>query len=128
MATNSKDFSILFPKITTSNSIKDFAVVSGYNMIVQQIQQACLTQKGELMADPNFGSNYYSFKFAAGISNAALENALKNSIEYSVKSLYNVKVKINYYSNDLIQFTVTFTTGDGINKQTMNCNLEVPLT
>lgn len=127
MAIKSKDFSVLFPKITTTNQVKDFAMVTGYNMIVQQIQQACLTQKGELMADPNFGSNYYSYKFAAGVSLGALESALKNSIQYGVKSIYNVKVKINYYSNSLVQFTVTFSTSSGVSNQVMTCSIEVPL-
>jgi hypothetical protein len=127
MAINSKDFSILFPKISTSSEFKDIGMVTGYNMIVQQIEQACLTQKGELMADPIFGSNYYSYKYSAGISIPALENSLKNTITYGVKNIYNVSVKVSSYSDSLIQFNATFSIADGVNKQTMTCSIEVPL-
>jgi hypothetical protein len=127
MPKNSKDFNIFFSKVTTANQIKDIAVVTGYNKIVQQIEQACLTQKGELMADPNFGSNYYSFKFSMGISLPALNSNIRNVIKYAIPTLYDVTVNTTEYTDEILKFDVTFTTNDTIKKQTMTCTLEVPL-
>lgn len=127
MPRNSKDFYILFSKVDTANNKKDIAVVSGYNMIAQQIQQACLTQKGELMADPYFGSDYYSFIFSGKISMFGLQNKLESVIRYAVPTLYDVKVTIKNYTEELLKFDVGFSLSDSIKSQTLICSIEVPL-
>jgi len=128
MPKNSKDFDILLRKVTTSNTKKDISVVSGYNMIVQQIEQVCKSNQGELMADPYFGSNVYQYIYDNQYDKNLIELFVTNSIQYGVKSAYNVIVKMTESNSSYITFNIKFSLGNSVNNQkTIECNIEVPI-
>lgn len=127
MAKNTKDFSIFLTKVSSDNSTKDFSVVTGYNMLVQQIEQACKVNQGELMADPYFGSNINQFIYSDQINKNFIQGFLSNSINYGVSNISNVIVKNMNFSETYLNFEVEFSVSNSVNKQSVKCNIEVPL-
>lgn len=128
MANNSKDFSVLLTKVTTTNSKKDISMVTGLNKTVQLVEQACKVNQGELMADYYFGSDFYQYKFTGLANTSMLQAMLSNSIQYSVPELSNVTVKLTEATDVTMNFDITFTTSDSVNKQVnAQCTIEVPL-
>lgn len=127
MAKNTKDFSIFLTKVSTDNATKDFSVVTGYNMLVQQIEQACKVNKGELMADPYFGSDINQFLYSDQINKNFIQGFLSNSINYGVTDVNNVVVKNMNYGESSLTFEVEFSVSNSVNSQSVKCNIEVPL-
>lgn len=113
-----KDFSILFEKISNTSGSKDIAMVSGYNSYAQQIEVVCKTQKGELVSDMNLGSNFYTYAFNGGTNQGLLESSLAAYIQAAIKTILNVKVKLQYFSENNFQFIVSYSVSDGISKTT----------
>ena len=125
-----KDFSIYFEPAATDTNKVDIAIVTGTNSIVQQIQHVARTQKNELVADMNFGSNFYDYMFTGNSRNntGTLDISFASNIKYGVPRLSNVKSKMSYYSPSLIKFDVYFSTLDGVQSQKDSyCSIEVPL-
>lgn len=124
----SKDFSILLTKVTTANSKKDIAIVSGLNKTVQQIEQSCKVNPGELMSDPYFGANYYQYKFEGFSNKSSIERSIRSSIQYGNPSLLNVFVELADASETSITFNIKFNQNDLVNfKQNQQCTIEVPI-
>lgn len=123
-----KDFSILFEKVSTSSGSKDIAIVKNYNAYAQYIENVFKTQKGESISDKGFGSGYYSYIFT-GLNNIGqLENELAASVQNSVKNIFSVNVKTQYYSQDMFQFLVTYKISDSINSAAISSAfIEVPI-
>jgi len=124
---NLKDFNILGTKVSTSLNKKDLSLVTGFNSIVQNIEQVCKTQKGELPSDLNFGSEYFSYIFNPVAGKNVLENKIKNNIEYNVKNLKNVEVKISYMDEQKVILNVSYSLVTSLKNQNGNVGLEVPL-
>ena len=112
-----KDFSILFEKINSSSTKKDIGLVSGFNAYSQYIENICKTQKGELVSDISLGSDYFSYIFDGQANPGILENNMAAYISSAIPVLINVKVKLEYASDNVFQFLIYFSTSDGITKQ-----------
>jgi hypothetical protein len=112
-----KDFSILLEKVNTRATAKDISLVSGYNAYSQYIENVCKTQKGELVADINFGSDYFNYIFAGQADIGSLEAALAAYIEASITSITNVVVKTQNVTDTVFEFFITYSISDGINAQ-----------
>lgn len=127
MRAKPKDFSILMTKVTSANNKKDISIVSNYNKIVQQIEQSAKVNKGELMADPFFGSNYFQFSFDGIADVAMMRTVIKDSIEYSIPDLINLSVELLENTGTSLIFDITFSLSDYLNNQdNINCVIEVP--
>jgi len=127
MRSKPKDFSILMTKVSAANNKKDIGMVSNYNKIVQQIEQAAKVNKGELMADPFFGSNYFQFSFDGIADVAMMRTVIKDSIEYAIPDLINVSVELLENTETSLIFDINFTLSDFLNTQNnINCVIEVP--
>lgn len=114
-------------KVTTSNDKKDISLVSNYNKIVQQIEQAAKTNKGELMADPYFGSNSFQFTYDGVTDIAMTRVSVKDSIEYAVPELLNLTVQLTENTDTSLIFDVNFSLSDYLNTQdNINCTIEIP--
>ena len=123
-----KDFSIFLETASTTNGKKDFAVVSGYNSIVQQIQHVCRTQQSELVSDTKFGSRLYEYIYTPNIDKGLINLTTQAAIKNGVPKLSQVNANLSYYSDTIIKFDVTFSMFDGIKSQSnMFCSIEVPL-
>jgi len=123
-----KDFSILFEKIPTTSDTTDIAMVSGYNSIVQKITHLFNTNKGELVSDQNFGSNYYVYLFDPVSNKSTLEKNMAHYIEASIQGVMDVIVQLYYYSQSSLQFKITFSYFDGLKLQSnIYCSIEVSL-
>lgn len=96
-------------------------------MLVQQIEQACKVNQGELMADPYFGSNINQFIYSDQINKNFIQGFLSNSINYGVSNISNVIVKNMNFSETYLNFEVEFSVSNSVNKQSVKCNIEVPL-
>jgi len=119
-----KDFNILFQKVITGSPKKDLAVVTNYNMYVQQIQNVCNTQKGEHL-NHNFGCNLFQYLFDRQGNQHLIETIVSSSIENNIPSLTNVKTSMVYADDTLIRFSIEFYIRDGIKTQNANCLIEV---
>ena len=114
-------------KVSTTNAKKDISLVSGYNKVVQQVEHASKVNRGELMADPFFGSSYYEYIFDGVSDISMMRVSIKNSIEYGIPDLINVSVELLENTEISLIFDVNFTLSDYINSQTdINCVIEVP--
>lgn len=123
-----KDFSIFLETATTTNNTKDFAVVSGFNSIVQQIEHVAKTHQNELISDMKFGSKFYDYIYSGNLDRSLINLSFSSAVQAALPSLSNVKVNMSYYSDNLIKFDVYFSLYDGIKKQeNIYCNIEVPL-
>lgn len=123
-----RDFSILFEKIPTTSSTTDIAMVSGYNSIVQKITHLFNTNKGELVSDQNFGSNYFVYLFDPVSNKTTLESTMGHYIEASIQGVMNVVVQLYYYSQSSLQFKISFSYFDGLKLQSnIYCSIEVSL-
>jgi hypothetical protein len=112
-----KDFSILFEKVNTRAAKKDIGMVSGFNAYAQYIENICKTQKGELVSNMNLGSNYYNYIFDGQADVGNLENILGSYIQAAIPSFTDVKVKMEYASESLFRFLVTYSLSNGFNSQ-----------
>jgi hypothetical protein len=112
-----KDFSILLEKISTNSTKKDLAVVSGFNAYSQYIEAVCKTQKGELVSNMNLGSDYFKYIFNGQGNVGSLEVSLAAYISAAIPELSNVQVNVEYITDTVIQFLVTYLITDGINTQ-----------
>lgn len=119
-----KDFNILFQKVKTNASYKDFAVVTNYNMYVQQIENVCNTQKGENL-NHEFGCNLFEYLFDRQSNKHLIETMVASSIEASIPSLTNVLATMVYSDDSLIRFNINFYIRDGIKNQNATCTIEV---
>lgn len=123
-----KDFSIFLETAITTNNTKDFAVVSGFNSIVQQIEHVAKTHQNELISDMKFGSKFYDYIYSGNLDRSLINLSFSSAVQAALPSLSNVKVNMSYYSDNLIKFDVYFSLYDGIKKQeNIYCNIEVPL-
>jgi phage baseplate assembly protein W len=122
-----KDFNILFPKVSTGSSGKDFAVVSNYNMYVQQIYNLCNTQKGEHV-NYNFGCNLFDFIFDPLSNKHVIETTISSSIEAFINTLSSVKTSLIYYDENLLKFDIFFYIRTGLTTESAYCTIEVKLT
>jgi len=125
-----KDFSIYFEPAATNTNKVDVALVSGLNSITQQIQHVARTQKNELIADMNFGSNFYDYIFTGNNNSTTgiMDISFAANIKSGVPRISNVKSQMIYYSPSLIKFDVYFSTLDGVQSQKNSyCSIEVPL-
>ena len=105
-----KDFSILFEKINSSSTKKDIGLVSGFNAYSQYIENICKTQKGELVSDISLGSDYFSYIFDGQANPGILENNMAAYISSAIPVLINVKVKLEYASDNVFQFLIKIVT------------------
>jgi hypothetical protein len=122
-----RDFNILGYKVSTVASKKDIGVVSGYNSIVQKIENVCKTQKGELPSSPYLGSNYYNLIFDPVSNKSFTETDLENYIEDAIKEINNVKTFISYIDDTKIIVDIAFEKSEYLKQQKMKCTIEVPL-
>ena len=112
-----KDFSIFLEKINTKASKKDIAMVSGFNAYAQYIENVCKTQKGELVSDSNFGSDFFTYIFDGQADPGSLEAALGSYITASIPQISNVTVTLQYASQQSYQFFITYSLNNGIRSQ-----------
>lgn len=123
-----KDFSMLLETVSGANSTKDFALVSGFNSIVQQIEHVAKTHQNELISDMKFGSKFYDYIYSGNVDKSLINVTFAAAIQTALPNLTNVKVNMSYYSDALVKFDVYFSLYDGIKKQeNVYCNIEVPL-
>ena len=86
-----KDFEITFKKIQTSSSKKDVGFVTEFNAISQYIENIAKTQKGELPADKELGSDYFTYIFDGQIYKSEIEVKLaKEGSLNQLKSCYRL--------------------------------------
>jgi phage baseplate assembly protein W len=122
-----KDFSILLEPVTTSATKKDISLVSGYNAYAQYIENIMKTQKGELVTDMNFGTDYFTYIFGTN-DPGVLETNLSAYIAAAIPKITEVKVNLISQSNTTMDFQVFFSFYDGIKTQrNISCFVEVPL-
>ena len=119
-----KDFNILFQKVNSSTSSKDFAVVSDYNMYVQQIENVCKTQKGESLNN-EFGCNLFEYLFDRQANKHVIETVIAASIESSIPNVTSSSVTMIYADDDLMRFNINFYIRDGLKNQNSSCTVEV---
>lgn len=128
MRTNSKDFSILLTKVSTSNAKKDISLVTGDNKYVQIIEHACKVNQGELVSNPFFGSNYFQYIFNGSGTKYTTERIVRNSIEYALPGVSNISVELIESSEISLTFNVSYSVTDSINSQNkVECIIEVPI-
>lgn len=121
-----QDFSILFEKIPSTGNKTDISMVSGFNSIVQKINHLFNTNKGELVSDKNFGSDYYVYLFDPLSNKTSLEANLANYIKASITNLSSVKVNLVSCTEDLLEFDVLFSYFDGsVLNENIFCSIEV---
>lgn len=121
-----KDFNILFQKVTTTANYKDFAMVSNYNMYVQQIENVCNTQKGEHL-NHYFGCNLFDYIFDRQGNKHIIETVISSAIQQNIPSVTNVNTTMVYSDDTLMRFNIDFYIRDGIKNQNANCLIEVSL-
>jgi phage baseplate assembly protein W len=122
-----KDFSILLEKVENNQSKKDIGLVTGYNSIVQAIEQVMKTQKGELISDSNIGSEYFSFIFQS-LDRGSLEYNLASYIDAAIPQINDVKVILTNQSEETLSFQIQFSILDGIKVQkNASCFIEVDI-
>jgi hypothetical protein len=112
-----KDFSIFLEKINSKSTKKDIALVSGFNAYSQYIENVCKTQKGELVSDSNFGSDYFKYIFDGQSDTGGLESSMAAYISASIPQISNVVVSLQYASQQSYQFFITYSLNDGIVSQ-----------
>jgi len=121
-----KDFSILFEKIPSTGSKTDISMVSDYNSIVQKINHLFNTNKGELVSDKNFGSDYYTYLFDPIGNKKNIEANFSNYIKASIKNILKTKVELVECNETNLYFDIYFSYFDG---KTLNeniyCSVEV---
>jgi phage baseplate assembly protein W len=128
MASTNKDFSILLYKVNTTSSKKDISVVTGFNKIVQQIEQTTKVNKGELMSDPYFGSNVYQYIYDGSMSAGILQGVLGQAIQYAIPDIRTIIVNLVSVSDMEYVFKINFTSNNSVNVQNnAECTIEVPL-
>ncbi len=76
-----KDFSILLEKVSTANSKKDLAFVSGTNSIVQQIENVLKTNKGENVSNMSFGANIKDYTYDVAVNRQIITSTLRSVIK-----------------------------------------------
>jgi phage baseplate assembly protein W len=123
---STKDFNILFQKVTTTANLVDFAMVTDFNMYVQQIQNVCNTQKGEHL-NHNFGCNLFEYLFDRQANKHIIETIVASSIQTCIPSLTNVVAYLIYSDDQLMRFNIEFYIRDGIKNQNATCTIEVNL-
>ena len=91
------------------------------------IQNLLLTQKGERLGNPNFGSNLMRILFEP--NNEDIEVKIEESIRSSMSEwlpfveVIEVKVKSDPYKENQVNVKMNFTVGVNKNVQTVNINL-----
>lgn len=124
-----KDFSMLFEKVSTSSSKKDIGYVDQANSFVAQIENLFKTNKGENVSDIYFGSNLISEAREIQINKRGITSNLASAIKYSIKSIFNPKVTVLYSSETLLRFKVDFYYSLTPETSTpASCIIEIPLT
>jgi hypothetical protein len=121
-----KDFNILLQKVSTSAKLKDFGMVSDYNMYVQQIENVCRTQKGENL-NHRFGCNLFDYLFDRQANRHIIETVLAASIQSNISTLTEVKASMVYSDDTLMRFNINFYIRDGLKTQSAFCTIEVNL-
>ena len=123
-----KDFSILLEKVSTSNSKKDLAFVSGTNSIVQQIENVLKTNKGENVSNMSFGANIRDYTYDVAVNRQIITSTLRSVIKSSIRKIFDVSVTVNYYSDTVIIFDIQFSTEISLTSQNKSsCQIEIPL-
>jgi len=123
-----KDFSILLEKVTTANSKKDLAFVSGTNSIVQQIENVLRTNKGENVSNMSFGANIRDYTYDVAVNRQIITSTLRSVIKSSIRKIFDVSVTVNYYSDTAIIFDIQFSTEISLTSQNKSsCQIEIPL-
>lgn len=121
-----KDFNILLEKVNTTSKLKDFGMVSDFNMYVQQIENVCKTQKGENI-DRNFGANLFTYLFDRQNKKFLIESSVSSAIMSSIPSIPSAKVSMVYSDDTVMRFQINFTIFDGVKTQNSACTIEVTL-
>jgi phage baseplate assembly protein W len=123
-----KDFSILLEKVSTANSKKDLAFVSGTNSIVQQIENVLRTNKGENVSNMSFGANIKDYTYDVAVNRQIITSTLRSVIKSSIRKIFDVSVTVNYYSDTVIIFDIQFSTEISLTSQNKSsCQIEIPL-
>jgi phage baseplate assembly protein W len=123
-----KDFSILLEKVSTANSKKDLAFVSGTNSIVQQIENVLRTNKGENVSNMSFGANIRDYTYDVAVNRQIITSTLRSVIKSSIRKIFDVSVTVNYYSDTAIIFDIQFSTEISLTSQNKSsCQIEIPL-
>jgi len=123
-----KDFSILLEKVSTANSKKDLAFVSGTNSIVQQIENVLKTNKGENVSNMSFGANIKDYTYDVAVNRQIITSTLRSVIKSSIRKIFDVSVTVNYYSDTVIIFDIQFSTEISLTSQNKSsCQIEIPL-
>jgi len=123
-----KDFSILLEKVSTKNSKKDLAFVSGTNSIVQQIENVLKTNKGENVSNMSFGANIKDYTYDVAVNRQIITSTLRSVIKSSIRKIFDVSVTVNYYSDTAIIFDIQFSTEISLTSQNKSsCQIEIPL-
>ena len=123
-----KDFSILLEKVSTANSKKDLAFVSGTNSIVQQIENVLRTNKGENVSNMSFGANIRDYTYDVAVNRQIITSTLRSVIKSSIRKIFDVSVTVNYYSDTVIIFDIQFSTEISLTRQNKSsCQIEIPL-
>jgi phage baseplate assembly protein W len=123
-----KDFSILLEKVSTKNSKKDLAFVSGTNSIVQQIENVLKTNKGENVSNMSFGANIKDYTYDVAVNRQIITSTLRSVIKSSIRKIFDVSVTVNYYSDTVIIFDIQFSTEISLTSQNKSsCQIEIPL-
>jgi hypothetical protein len=123
-----KDFEITFKKIQTSSSKKDVGFVTEFNAISQYIENISKTQKGELPADKELGSDYFTYIFDGQIYKSEIEVKLAADILSKIYYLLKTKVTLINFTDSLIEFKVDYTTTNKVgNQNDSTCYIEVEI-
>jgi RNA-binding protein YlmH len=73
------------------------------------------------------GSDYYNLIFnPSGIQNL-IETDLENYIQYAIKDINNINVRIKYFNDQKVIFAIKFSADTYLKNQLMECTIEVPL-
>tara|TARA_R110000868_G_scaffold139430_3_gene354221 strand:+ start:4682 stop:5059 length:378 start_codon:yes stop_codon:yes gene_type:complete len=123
---STKDFDILLQKVTTNAKLKDFGMVSNFNMYVQQIENVCNTQQGEHL-NHNFGCNLFTYLFDRQANKHVIEVLVASAIQAAIPSMTDVVTTLVYSDDNLIRFNINFYIRDGLKTQNGICTIEVKL-
>lgn len=99
--------------ISAGSNRNEKAILSNeLELLIQQVDMLFGTDKGSVLGDNNYGTNYDKYLYTTGISNAALESKILSDL-YSIE-LFNFKPSVNVILvegsiRDIAIINITFT-------------------
>lgn len=94
MSVSFRDFYIVFPghpRFNDSSLIEDDII----RVIIQKYEMLIFTNKGDLLMDPDFGADLYTYLYETKLSSDFIENIIREQIEKYIEELNNIDYELN---------------------------------